>query len=168
MEATLYKQLMKQHAGVPVIIATGSSGHRTGLTATAFCSLSDSPPSVLVCVNKSASAYPVIRETGSFSVNILREDQATIALCFSGQTGLKGEDRFTGGQWITQSTGAPVMADSLGSLDCLLEREYEHGTHAVFVGLVQSIRSDEESEPLIYFRGGFVGLQTETVPGRVA
>lgn len=145
-----------------MIVATGLSGQRTGLTATAFCSLSDSPPSVLVCVNKSASAYPVIRETGSFSVNILRDDQATIALCFAGQTGLKGEDRFAGGQWITQTTGAPVMADSLGSLDCQLEREYDHGTHAVFVGLVQSVRSDEESEPLIYFRGGFAGLQVET------
>lgn len=159
MEASSYKQLMKHHAGAPVVIATGRPGARTGLTATAFCSLSDSPPTILICVNKNASAHPVIRDTHSFSVNVLRDDQKDLAACFSGQTGLKGEARFEGGDWQTQETGAPVLGDALASLDCELLAEHDHGTHSVFVGLVKAVASDDESGPLIYFRGNFSGLQ---------
>lgn len=158
MEAASYKQLMKHHAGATVVIATGEQGARTGLTATAFCSLSDSPPTVLICVNKNASAHPVIRKTRSFSVNVLSQEQEDLAACFSGQTGLKGEERFADGHWITQETGAPVMAEALASLDCELIHEHDHGTHSVFVGLVKAVSSDADSEPLIYFRGHFSSL----------
>lgn len=158
MESHSYKQLMKHHAGAPVVIATGRAGARTGLTATAFCSLSDSPPTILICVNKTASAHPVICDTGAFSVNVLRDGQAAAAARFAGQTGLKGEERFADGEWIVLETGAPVMADALASLDCELLQVHDHGTHSVFVGLVQAVRSDEASHPLIYFRGSFRGL----------
>ncbi|MES2532973.1 MAG: flavin reductase family protein [Pseudomonadota bacterium] len=158
MEASTYKQLMKHHAGAPVIIASGRPGARTGLTATAFCSLSDSPPTVLVCVNKGASAHPVIADTRSFSVNVLRNDQAAVAACFAGQTGLKGEQRFREGDWAVQQTGAPVMRQALATLDCELLHAHDHGTHTVFVGLVHAVNSDETSDPLIYFRGGFNSL----------
>ncbi len=166
MEAACYKQLMKHHAGAPVVIATGHEGRRTGLTATAFCSLSDSPPTILVCVNKSASAHPVIRDTQAFSVNVLHEEQTGVAACFSGQTGLKGEARFANGRWLTQETGAPVMADALASLDCELLQEHDHGTHSVFVGLVKAVSSNDGSGPLIYFRGHFSGLQGQRESAR--
>lgn len=168
MEASSYKQLMKHHAGAPVVIATGRPGERTGLTATAFCSLSDSPPTILVCVNKNASAHPVIRDTQAFSVNVLRQDQRELAACFSGQTGLKGEDRFSIGHWEVQETGAPVMADALATLDCELLQEHDHGTHSVFVGLVKAVSSDDDSGPLIYFRGNFSGLQSQQTSVRAA
>lgn len=160
MEAKSYKQMMQQHVGAPVVIATGKQGARTGLTATAFCSLSDSPPTILICVNKNASAHPVIMRTGTFSVNILREDQAQVASCFAGQTGLQGEERFAQGNWITQATGAPVLADALASLDCELLQVHDHATHSVFVGLVHEVSSKEDSDPLVYFRGAFGTLQS--------
>ena len=162
MESISYKQLMKHHAGAPVVIASGRIGERTGMTATAFCSLSDSPPTILICVNKGASAHPVILDTRSFSVNLLHDGQADIAACFAGQTGLKGEQRFDGSDWIVQETGAPVMTDAMASLDCELLDAHDHGTHTVFVGLVHAVRSDEASDPLIYFRGNFSGLRSRS------
>jgi flavin reductase (DIM6/NTAB) family NADH-FMN oxidoreductase RutF len=164
MQPDLYRNMMRHHAGAPVVVATGKPGARTGLTATAFCSLSDSPPTVLICVNRNASAHPIIRQTGTFSVNILNDEQADVAACFSGQTGLKGEERFAcHGNWVTCVTGAPVMTDALASLDCEVLNEYEHGTHSVFVGLVKAARIQEDSDPLIYFRGSFCGLAQTTV-----
>lgn len=136
---------MKNNAGATIVIATGGRGERTGLTAAAVCSLSDSPPTVQISVNKNASAHPVIRKTGFFSVNALSNEQKDLAACFSGQTGLKGEERFSKGHWITQKTGAPVMAEALASLDCELIHEHDRGTHSVFVGLVKAISSDAES-----------------------
>jgi flavin reductase (DIM6/NTAB) family NADH-FMN oxidoreductase RutF len=156
MQTDVYRNLMKSHAGATVIIATGQPGRRTGLTATAFCSLSDSPPTILVCVNKNASAHAVIATTKSFSVNVLREDQADIAACFAGMTGLHGEERFQhGARWLKGETGAPVMADALVSLDCKLIKVHDHQTHSVFVGLVETGTTEDGFDPLIYFRGNF-------------
>jgi flavin reductase (DIM6/NTAB) family NADH-FMN oxidoreductase RutF len=159
MEAAAYRDLMKSHAGTLVVVATGWPGGRTGLTATAFCSVSDSPPTILICVNKTASAHPVIRSTKAFSVNVLGVGQEDVAACFAGRTGLKGEQRFDLGEWATLQTGAPVMADALGNLDCELIQEHEHGSHSVFIGLVRAIRSMDSSDPLMYCRGDFSALQ---------
>lgn len=162
MERQDYRQLMRNHAGAPVIIATGVPGNRTGLTATAFCSLSDSPPTVIVCVNHNASAHPLIRETASFSVNLLRDGQTDAALKFSGQTGLKGEARFDDG-WSVGVIGAPVMNAALASLECELVESLDYASHTIFVGLVRGAQFDEDAEPMLYFRGNFIGL-----PGRGA
>lgn len=166
MELQAYRKLMRHHAGAPVIIATGAPGNRTGLTATAFCSLSDSPPTVIVCVNRNASAHPLIRETGCFSVNLLREGQEDTALKFAGQTGLKGEARFDE-RWSVGETGAPVMRSALASLDCELIQSVDHASHTIFVGLVRSAEADENGEPMLYFRGSFIGLQVPA-PGVTA
>ncbi len=160
MDAASYKQIMRYHAGAPVVIATGRPGQRSGLTATSFCSLSDVPPTVLICVNKNASAHSIIQSTGSFSVNLLSGEQASLAASFAGITGLQGEQRFAASHWIIQETGAPVMADALASLDCEVIRQHDHSTHSIFVGLVQAVRHGEPSEPLLYFRGSFTSLST--------
>lgn len=154
---------MRSHAGAPVVIATGNPGARTGLTATAFCSLSDSPPTVLVCVNKSASAHPLIQEMRSFSVNLLCKEQADLALKFSGQTGLKGEARFDDA-WTVGPTGAPLLSTALANLDCELGSAHDHGSHTVFIGHVRFASADDAAEPLLYFRGGFGGLAALSLP----
>ena len=164
MDANEYRQLMTHHAGATVIVATGESGARTGLTATATCSLSDSPPTLLVCVNKSASAHPVIRRTRAFSVNLLAQGQDELAACFSGKTGLKGEARFEHGEWLTMATGAPVLAQALASADCELSMEHDCGSHSIFIGLVRASRADARLRPLVYFRGAFGALRFDDEP----
>jgi flavin reductase (DIM6/NTAB) family NADH-FMN oxidoreductase RutF len=146
---------MRNHAGGVTVITTGSLGERTGLTATAVCSLSDNPPSLVACVNRSASAYCMIKETGSFCVNLLAEDQGNIANCFAGRAGLKRESRFTVGLWTHLVTGAPALVDAVANFDCRLVNEQETNTHAIFIGLVQEVRMNKEAKPLIYVRGTF-------------
>ncbi|MEZ5854865.1 MAG: flavin reductase family protein [Hyphomicrobiaceae bacterium] len=74
MDATKFKNLMRHQAGAVTIITVGEPGNRTGLTATAMCSLSDTPPTVLICVNRNASAHAPIRACKCFAVNILAQD----------------------------------------------------------------------------------------------
>lgn len=157
MESSAFRNLMRGHAGAVAVIATGQPGERTGLTATSVCSLSDSPPTILVCVNHSASAYPIIRDQRCFSINLLAACQDDIGNKFAGRTGLKGEQRFAGDNWITLQTGAPVLADALASLDCELVGEHDHGTHSIFIGRVRSAH-EQTAEPLLYFGGRFTAL----------
>ncbi|MDB5370777.1 MAG: flavin reductase [Roseomonas sp.] len=154
-----FREGMRAMPGAVAIIATGHAGERTGMTATAVCSLSDSPPMLLVCVNAAASAHPVIREHGHFAVNLLAEGQDEIAARFAGRGGLKGEARFGLGDWATLETGAPVLRDAMVSFDCALVAEHVHTTHSIFVGAVQGIASRPGAPPLLYLAGEFGGFR---------
>ena len=154
-----FRSAMRAVPGAVAIIATGAAGNRSGMTATAVCSLSDAPPMLLVCVNASASAHPVIRERGHFAVNLLAEEQATIAARFAGAGGVKGEDRFQLGDWSTLETGAPVLRDAMVAFDCDLVAEHVHATHSIFVGAVRGIAAHAGAPPLLYLAGGFGGFR---------
>lgn len=156
VDAKDFKQAMRQCAGAVALVTVGTEhGKRTGLTVTSACSLSDSPPSLIVCVNRNASAHARIREEGAFAVNFLHEDHALLALTFSGQKGVNGDDRFGFGQWTRGATGAPVLTDAVAAFDCVLAQEFETRTHSIFVGEVRSASHSAMATPLVYLRSNF-------------
>lgn len=157
MDGALYRSIMRHQAGAVTVIAVGPKGDRTGLTATAVCSLSDEPPTILACVKRTASAHDVIRRLGVFSVNLLASDQQETAALFSGRMGVKGEERFRG-EWTTLATGAPILVGALASLDCRLSEQHSFATHTIFIGGVLDGRVRAEAEPLLYFRGDYWDL----------
>nr|WP_205782311.1 flavin reductase [Methylobacterium sp. XJLW] len=112
-----FRRCMREVPGAVAIITCGEPGERTGLTATAVCSLTDAPPTLLVCVNGTASAHPVICRTARFAVNILAEADLAVAGLFAGRTGLKGEDRFDQLTCTQAPDGSPIIEDALASFD---------------------------------------------------
>ena len=154
MDTMKFRNVMRHQAGAVTIIAVGNPGNRTGLTATAMCSLSDQPPSVLICVNKNASAHAPIREARCFSVNLLASPQHELAKRFSTKK-TEGEARFDAHDWEILTTGAPILKNTIASLDCELIGEHTVDTHSIFIGRVQDGRFSEAAEPLLYFRGDF-------------
>src|SRR4051794_28196579 len=113
-----FKKAMRHLAGGVSIIATEHDGVRAGLAATAVCSVSADPPTILICINSGASAHALIRESGRFSVNLLASRHDDVARRFSGEGGIKGEERFAQGAWDTLVTGTPVFRSALASFDC--------------------------------------------------
>lgn len=156
MDAQNFKQAMRHCTGAVALVTVGrENGRRTGLTVTAVCSLSDDPPSLLVCVNRNASAHPRIREERCFAVNFLSDDHVPLALTFSGQKGVDGDDRFAFGQWATRITGAPVLEDAIVAFDCELGEAFETKTHSVFIGEVRDVSIRSQARPLVYLRSAF-------------
>jgi flavin reductase (DIM6/NTAB) family NADH-FMN oxidoreductase RutF len=158
MDDESYRAIMRHQAGAVAVIAVGAPGHRAGLTATAVCSLSDTPPTILVCVNRNAGAHDAIKRLGCFSVNLLASDQKDVAACFSGRAGLRGEGRFQGQDWSTLVTGAPVLDNALATLDCVLSEQHSFATHSIFIGRVMDARARTNAAPLLYFRGAYCDL----------
>ncbi len=156
-----FRARMRHLAGAVTVIATGAIDQRFGLTATAVCSLSDDPPTLLACVNRSASAHDVIQKNRSFSINLLASDQAAVAGYFAGRSGLKGEARFTGATWQTLTTGAPILEHALAAFDCEVTQEHVFATHTIFIGRVVASASRDAGDPLIYLRGVFRQLQPD-------
>jgi 3-hydroxy-9,10-secoandrosta-1,3,5(10)-triene-9,17-dione monooxygenase reductase component len=138
-------------SGVTVVATVSPAGEPRGLTASAVASLSLVPPLVLACVDREADSYPVILDSGFFSVNVLPQTGERIARRFAGD---EAADKFQGIAWAPRVTGAPVLDDALAWVDCRLRDVYDGGDHSIFVGEV--VGGDaREDEPLVYYRGGF-------------
>src|SRR4051794_37291773 len=74
------------------VISCCHGGKRYAMTATAVNELSMDPPSMLICVNKSASLYRPLNEGANFCINILQACQVDISAQCSVKA--RGEDRF--------------------------------------------------------------------------
>lgn len=156
-----FKQAMQEMAASVNVITSQHDGSRNGLTATAVCSLSVEPVSMLVCIHKDVQALAEIRASGYFCINVLSTDQQSVSDVFAGSTGARGEQRFLeAGNWTSSQSGAPMLDDALASVVCELEEINTSGTHSICVGHVREVRLNRGSSPLIYARQQY-GTLTE-------
>lgn len=153
-----FRLAMRQLAGGVCAITVGIGADRSGLVATSVTSLSVDPPSLLVCVNRAASAWPLIQRHRHFGVNLLAERHLPLARRFSGQDGAQGAARYENARWETAATGAPLLADAIVAFDCAVEELIERHSHGIVIGRVRGITPVREAEALIYLRGRYAGL----------
>ncbi|MCZ7469138.1 flavin reductase [Agrobacterium sp. O3.4] len=130
------------------VVTTRSGGKRYGFTASAVCSVSDTPPTLLVCVNRASSCFHAFENTRHFCVNTLMPGQEDISERFGGKT--PAEDRFALGDWREGLTGAPILANSSVSFECELSSTVDEATHRIFFGRVIDIRENEARATLLY------------------
>jgi len=134
------------------IITTGGPAGRGGFTASAVCSVTDEPPTLLVCMNRNATAAAALRANGTICVNVVTAAQKDAALVFAGVTKCSMEERFEAGTWSTLETGAPVLQGAVVDFDCTVTEIIEKGTHLVVFAEVQGIQTGNlEDHGLIYF-----------------
>src|SRR6478752_3324332 len=127
VDAGQFKIGMRTLAGAVNIITSMHSGHRYGMTATAVCSATADPPTVLACINKLATTHGAVSKSKVFCVNVLRAENWELSTTFSGAQ--SGETRFKSRDWTHLATGSPVLIDSLVSFDCRVVKKLVHGTH---------------------------------------
>jgi flavin reductase len=161
VEAEQFKVGMRSLAGAVNLITSAHSSHRYGMTATAVCSATAAPPTVLVCINKLASTHSAIAKSKVFCVNVLRAEDWELSTTFSGAH--TGEGRFKTRNWTKLSTGSPVLVDSLVSFDCRVVKKMTHGTHTVFLGQVDQVLFGTKGKPLLYSEGQYAKLASLTL-----
>ena len=146
---------MRKLAASVTVITTIHEGTRYGLTASAVTSLSAKPPSLLACVNESATANPIIRSSGIFCVNILASTQADISNAFASAD---VADRFEYGDWECAPSGAPRLTGAAASFDCQLMDALPGFSHTVFIGLITDITTSKANS-LLYADGEYGHFQ---------
>ncbi|RKS18953.1 flavin reductase [Pseudomonas sp. WPR_5_2] len=145
-----FRKAMGQFAGAVTAITTTDGDQPVGLIATAVCSLSAEPPSILVCVNRSASAHDVIIRNGTFAVNLLHPSQCEVVESF---TKLKGPERFNSSSWCYES-GVPMLDKACVSMRCELKEAMDGFSHSIMVGVIKEIRFREvDDEGCLLWRG---------------
>jgi flavin reductase len=116
----------------------------------AVCSVTDEPPTLMVCINRESRNAAAFRASGALCVNVVSADQQALAQLFASKTA-SVEQRFAAGRWSRLVTGAPALDDALASLDCEVRSVIEVGTHSVFLCEIKAIRTAEKGDALIYF-----------------
>ena len=158
IELDTFKAGMRCLAGHVCLVTTmRGDGERSGLTATAVCSVSAVPPTLLCCVNRENSTHAAVRNAGFFAVNVLGSEDRQLADRFATSPG--GEARFVAGLWSKNETGAPLLDSALASFDCRIAQAVDVGTHGILFGDIVSIRVRlSEAKPLLYAHGQYGGF----------
>ncbi|GLS16665.1 NADH-dependent FMN reductase RutF [Hydrogenophaga electricum] len=144
-----YRDAMARLGAAVSVVTTDGPGGQAGFTASAVCSVTDDPPTLLVCLNRSASVYPVFEANGVLCVNVLAAGQQTLSNLFGGKTPMP--ERFAGARWSLLVTGAPVLEGATVSFDCRVSRRTEVGSHDVLFCEAVAIRGSDKAQGLVYF-----------------
>ena len=142
---------MRSVASSVTVVTTGGPAGRHGATVSAFCSVSADPPSVLVCLKADSRIARSVAANGAFCVNVLPRSREDIANRFAGRDDHRLTDRFEG----IDHAGEPVPAIAgATAFFCTLNETLESGSHRIFVGHVQQVRTGAP-EPLTYLNGAY-------------
>ncbi len=158
MESTTgdFKAVMGRFATGVTVVTTALGGQRAGVTVNAFCSVSLDPPLVLVCIERTAHIHDLLLKAGAFAVNLLAEGQEDLARCFAISSDRRNME-FCGCETRSVHTGAPVLRDALGFLDCTITDVFPGGDHSIVVGRVMAL-SAVDRRPLVYYRSQYTEL----------
>ncbi len=153
VEATrlAFRDGMSRLAAAVHIVTTDGPGGLAGFTASAVSSVTDRPPTLLVCLNRSSSVAGMFEKNRVLCVNTLAAGHEAMSKLFGGAT--PQEDRFALGDWVVGATGSPRLTDAIVSFDCEVESAVESGTHHVlFCRVIGIAQGNEDEEALVYFR----------------
>jgi len=148
-----------RHWTTGVTILTARDGVRQhGMTVNAFTSVSLEPPLVLASIERAVRTHALVEHSRAFAISFLKVGQEFLSERFAGRD-TEHQDRFEGVPTHTAVTGAPILADTLGYLDCVVVASYRAGTHTLFIAEVVAAKAPAEGEPLVYFDRGYRRLE---------
>ncbi|ADZ90638.1 flavin reductase [Marinomonas mediterranea] len=156
ISAQAFKEGMANLAGAVNIVTTEVNGVRAGFTATAVCSVSDSPATLLVCLNRGSSVYETFKNAPNVAINTLASGQDALSNLFGGKAPMA--ERFETGNWSTQQTQSPVLTDAAVSFDCQVIHRQSIATHDAFFCEVVAIQTTDNSGALLYYQRGYLNV----------
>ncbi|MDI4234035.1 flavin reductase family protein [Bradyrhizobium sp. Arg237L] len=162
-----FRTVMRRLAGGVSIVTAGRDCDITGMTVTSLTSLSAAPPRLLVSINRQASSFSLIERDRLFGVNILGADQQVLAARFSNRR-LNGGQRFEGTPWFAGSSGVPLLAKALATVECEAEEIIERYSHGIIIGRLLSMELSHRLSGLIYWNGQYVQIDHDADLDRLA
>jgi flavin reductase (DIM6/NTAB) family NADH-FMN oxidoreductase RutF len=156
-----FRAAMRRLAGGVSVITAGSGDEISGMTVTSVSSLAVDPASLIVCINRSSSSWPLIERHRYFGANILSADQLDVAERFTGKGGLKGAERFAGADWTIRPSGVRLLAGALAAIECEAEDIIERHSHAIVVGRVLHVELSAVSAALAYWQGRYIAFDRD-------
>jgi flavin reductase (DIM6/NTAB) family NADH-FMN oxidoreductase RutF len=140
--------------GVTIITTATDDNEVYGMTANSFNSVSLDPPLVLFSIARNADCFDAFEGAGAFAVNILRLGQDEVSTRFA----TKNIDKWEGTEFELGDNGCPVLKGAIATFECSVEKRIDGGDHVIYLGRVQAIASEDDAEPLAFFKGRYAKL----------
>lgn len=151
----LFRNAMGAFASGVTVVTTQDDDGPVGFTCQSFYSVSVSPPLVSFSVARTSRSLVALRASGLVAVNFLSRFQQHL----SAQFARSGTDKWINVDWQpSEINGAPVLHGITGSVTGAIDQEIEAGDHVIFLVRVLGVSSNEENEPLLFFRGKYYEL----------
>ncbi|MGF6396072.1 flavin reductase [Pseudomonas plecoglossicida] len=154
VDVNQFRNAMAMLGGAVSVITTDGPAGRFGFTASAVCSVTDSPPTLLVCMNRSSYSNEQFKANGALCVNVLAGTHQELSGAFANRQ-LSMEERFATTHWNVLESGAPVMQEALVNFDCRIAQVHEVGSHSIFYCEIQEIRQGGADDGLVYFNRAY-------------
>ncbi|MGE0063756.1 MAG: flavin reductase family protein [Xanthobacteraceae bacterium] len=155
VSAQQFRDAMSQITTPVSIITTDGLAGRSGMTCSAVCAASDTPPMIIACVHGASAANRIFKANGVLCVNSLSAAQSSLSQMFASSRGVPMDERFPAEDWGTLATGSPCHRNALTALDCEVLDIREAGTHSVFFAKVLATGIGQPLEPLVYHRRAY-------------
>jgi flavin reductase (DIM6/NTAB) family NADH-FMN oxidoreductase RutF len=121
--------------GIYVLTADDGHGNVAAATVNWVTQTAFAPPLIIVGVKTDSGAYPIVKETKKFTLNMLGKDAKGVAFTFFKPTKL--EDGRLSGQSIRRGkNGLPILDAALAAVECNVTGVVEQGDHHIIVGEV--------------------------------
>jgi flavin reductase (DIM6/NTAB) family NADH-FMN oxidoreductase RutF len=133
-----------------VWLVTARAGERRGgLIATFVSPASIVPelPRVLVALSKQHFTHELVEASGAFALHLLAEEQLELVWRFGLESG-RDHDKLAGLTVTTAVTGSPLLAETVGWLDCRVEAKLDIGDRILYVGEVLEGKVTHFAPPL--------------------
>lgn len=147
--ATSFRDAMARLGSAVHIVTTDGAHGWAGFAASAVCSVTDGPPTLLVCIRRDSSAYSAVIGNGVLCVNTLEAGQEHLSQLFGGKTPM--HERRAAAEWTDLSTAAPVLVNARIAFDCHITQCTSIGTHDVLFCTVADIASGAQSLGGLYY-----------------
>lgn len=154
VDKDLFRNGMSMLGGAVSVITTDGPAGRFGFTATAVSSVTDEPPTLLVCMNRNSYANQFFKDNKVLSVNVLQSSHQGVSWDFANRD-LTSEERFAKHAWTTLKTGAPILDEALVGFDCDIHEVHTIGSHDVFYCRIRDIKLSSADEGLVYFNRSY-------------
>ncbi|PIT57999.1 4-hydroxyphenylacetate 3-monooxygenase, reductase component [Snodgrassella alvi] len=155
--ALQYREAMSKVAAAVHVVTTEGHAGRYGITLTAVMSVTDTPPTLLLCINRNARIQPILRANGQLCVNVLAASQQDVAEHFAGLTSISASERFLQNEWQNHHhTTQPQLVGALAHLHGHIIDSHDMGSHSVFYVAIEHINvNSQENQGLLYFQRQF-------------
>ena len=147
-----FKKAMRSYVySVSIMSNIDDNKNLNAITVSSVTSVSIDPPSLLVCINKTAGIHDSITKNSKFCINLLKKSQQDISnLCSTFQ---EEENRFKNDKWDT--TDIPFLKNAQANIFCKVDEIISYHTHSIVVAKVIESKYSNEIDTLIYVDGSY-------------
>jgi flavin reductase (DIM6/NTAB) family NADH-FMN oxidoreductase RutF len=160
-DESIRKALRATAVTVSLLTAYDREQRYHGLAVTAAVPFSTQSPSIVVAVQRSASAFSAILEGGQFCLNQISSSDVELldSFCRSDMR----DARFSSPSWRPGPSGLPYLETANTSFFCRVRGAHNYDDQTIFVGKIEAVRLSErghcaDQDPLIWINGGPVRL----------